>query len=149
MENLLGLKCGLCGREFDVAPDLATVQCPGCGRSMSTMARSLRVPESIADYTDPRDVTHQWDYDYVGEYHTAGGIRYLKLCYEKTIGKYIVTFRGGNPDEGRHWDTSSPPEEQFSDYRDALCGYLKFAEKYAPDDVQSKVRKYVKSKLKG
>jgi hypothetical protein len=116
---------------------------------MSTVARGLRVPESVADYKDPRDVTHEWDYTYVREYHTARGIRYLNLRYEKTIGKYIVTFRGGNPDEGRHWDTSSPPEEQFSDYDDALREYLKFAEKYAPDNVKSKVRQYVKSKLKG
>lgn len=149
MENLLGLKCGLCGREFDVSPDLSTVQCPSCGRLMSTAARGLRVPESVADYEDPRDVTHEWDYDYVGEFHTVRGIRYLELRYEKTIGKYIVAFRGGNPNEGRHSDTSSPPEEQFSDYDDALREYMKFAEKYAPDNVKSKVRKYVKSKLKG
>jgi DNA-directed RNA polymerase subunit RPC12/RpoP len=146
MEILLGLKCDRCGREFDVPPDSSTVQCPGCGSWVSTAARGLGPVSSdttsvqlSSDSKRILKVSHQWDYDYVGEYHTVKGSQYLNLYYEQTIGMYIVTFRGGNPNEGRHWDRSSAPEVRCSDYRDALRAYLKFAERYASSDVASKV----------
>ena len=149
MDSLLGITCNRCGREFDVPSDLSKVQCPGCRRWISTVGRGLDIPEPVIDYTDPRDLSHEWDCDYFGENHTVRGSQYLQVRYEEAIGEYVITFRGGNPDEGRHWDRSSPPEARRSDYADALREYLKFAERYAPADVISKVRKDVARKLKG
>ena len=87
-------------------------------------------------------------WDFAAQPNTATTTSYATLFYS-ALGRNVITFRGGNPDEGRHWDRSSPPEARRSDYADALREYLKFAERYAPADVISKVRKDVARKLKG
>jgi len=97
MEILLGLKCDRCGREFDVPPDSSTVQCPGCGSWVSTAARGLGPVSSdttsvqlSSDSKRILKVSHQWDYDYVGEYHTVKGSQYLNLYYEQCIAHGIL-----------------------------------------------------------
>jgi DNA-directed RNA polymerase subunit RPC12/RpoP len=153
MNSLLGLSCENCGREFDVSSDLSTVKCPSCWSRFSVEQGKHRHKRQDTTKTGADKSTcklrHRWEFEYVGEYHVVKGSQYLELYYEPVIGMYIVTFRGGNPNEGRHWDRSSPPEVRCSHYRDALRQYLKFAEAYAPDDVVAQVRTHVNRELKG
>ncbi len=121
-------------------------------RSAHQRESIIQKPESPGDRVDALsegDLVHTWDYNYAVDDGVEFSIHAtLELRYLPAVEKYVVSERGADPTEGRHWNPKGRPNAYFPNYADALRAYRELAQYYAPRKVVDAVSAEVKRRLK-